>query len=167
MGKQDKVRIKNILKEGEEHLALFTEALNGNADNSGRERLRSFVSRIERMEEEKKAIQDDIKEIYSEAKGVGFDTPILKIIIRRRKEDAELRKERELLVELYENAIEGRQLELFTKEKDENVETTEEINHDPETGEVIGDTEQVDEDLDEADEGEDDTEIEDDEDYRD
>lgn len=53
------------------------------------------------------------------------------------------------------------------KEKDENVETTEEINHDPETGEVIGDTEQVDEDLDEADEGEDDTEIEDDEDYRD
>ena len=113
MAKQDKVRLNNIIKEGEEHLALFTEALNGKSDNSGRERLRSFVSRIERMEEEKKAILDDIKEIYSEAKGVGFDTSVLKIIIRRRKEDAELRKERELLVELYEDAIEGRQLDLF------------------------------------------------------
>lgn len=171
MGKQDKVRLKNLIKEGEEHLALFTEALNGKSDNSGRERLRSFVSRIERMEEEKKAIQDDIKEIYAEANGVGFDAPILKIIIRRRKEDAELRKERELLVEIYESAIEGRQLDLFVKEKEENA--TEEVKHDPETGEIIEDVKPVeggqiqepDSTDDESDEdGENDTEIEDDED---
>ncbi len=162
MAKQDKVRLNNIIKEGEEHLALFTEALNGKSDNSGRERLRSFVSRIERMEEEKKAILDDIKEIYSEAKGVGFDTSVLKIIIRRRKEDAELRKERELLVELYEDAIEGRQLDLFNKEENDG-QATEEIKHDPETGEVVEDEDQDGE----GDEGEDldDTEIEDDEDY--
>ena len=162
MAKQDKVRLNNIIKEGEEHLALFTEALNGKSDNSGRERLRSFVSRIERMEEEKKAILDDIKEIYSEAKGVGFDTSVLKIIIRRRKEDAELRKERELLVELYEDAIEGRQLDLFNKEENDG-QATEEIKHDPETGVVVEDEDQDGE----GDEGEDldDTEIEDDEDY--
>lgn len=138
MSKQNAVRLKNAIEEGKEHVALFTEALNGKADNSTREKLRLFISRIERMEEEKKAILDDIKQIYSEAKGFGFETEIMKIIIRRRKEDAQRRREKELLIETYEAAIEGRQLELFsTKEKEANDETP----HDPETGEVIEDDE--------------------------
>ena len=49
------------------------------------ERLRSFIERIERLEEEKKALSDDIREVYSEAKGTGFDIKVLRQIIRLRK----------------------------------------------------------------------------------
>ena len=51
------------------------------------ERLRSYIERIERLEEEKKALSDDIREVYSEAKGTGFDVKILRQIIRLRKMD--------------------------------------------------------------------------------
>ena len=69
------------------------------------DRLRSFIERIERMEEEKKAIADDIKEIYAEAKGNGFDTKVLRQIIRIRKQDASERMEQEALLELYMAAL--------------------------------------------------------------
>lgn len=67
--------------------------------------LRAFIQRIERMEEEKKAISDDVKEIYAEAKGNGFDTKILRLIVKRRKQDAEERAEQEALLEIYEAQI--------------------------------------------------------------
>lgn len=67
--------------------------------------LLSFIERIERMTEEKLAIQNDIKEIYSEAKGTGFDVKTLKLIIKLRKLDSDKRAEAQALLETYANAI--------------------------------------------------------------
>ncbi len=69
------------------------------------DQLRAFITRIERMEEEKKAIADDIKEIYAEAKGNGFDTKVLRRIIAIRKQDANDRMEQEALLETYMAAL--------------------------------------------------------------
>ena len=69
------------------------------------DRLRSFVERIERLEEEKKALGADIKEVYSEAKGHGFDTKILRKVIALRKKDKEERDEEETLLDLYKQAL--------------------------------------------------------------
>ncbi|MDF2095964.1 MULTISPECIES: DUF2312 domain-containing protein [Aquibaculum] len=69
------------------------------------DRLRSFVERVERLEEEKKTLQEDIKEIYAEAKSSGFDVKILRQIIRIRKQDKEERQEQEELLELYKAAL--------------------------------------------------------------
>lgn len=68
-------------------------------------RLKAFIERIERLEEEKAGLAQDIKDVYSEAKGTGFDVKILRKIIRLRKMDAEKRREEEELVELYKAAI--------------------------------------------------------------
>ncbi len=67
--------------------------------------LRSFVDRIERLEEEKKGIADDIKDLYSEAKGQGFDVKVLRKIISLRKKSKEDRQEEEELLELYKSAL--------------------------------------------------------------
>ena len=69
------------------------------------DQLRAFVERIERMEEEKAAIASDIKEIYAEAKGNGFDTKILRKIVAERKQDANERAEQEALLDLYRSAL--------------------------------------------------------------
>ena len=67
--------------------------------------LRAFIERIERLEEEKKTISDDIKEVYSEAKNSGFDTKAMRTIIRlRQKEDRE-RQEEEAMIDLYKDAL--------------------------------------------------------------
>lgn len=71
------------------------------------EQLRSFVERIERLEEEKKGIADDIKEVYAGAKSVGFDVKILRQVIRIRKMDQADRQEQEALLDVYLHAIEG------------------------------------------------------------
>lgn len=68
-------------------------------------RLKSFIERIERLEEEKAGIADDIKDVYAEAKGVGFDTKTMRKIISLRKLDHEKRREAEELLELYKTAI--------------------------------------------------------------
>ena len=69
------------------------------------DQLKSIVQRIERLEEEKKTISDDIKEVYSEAKGVGFDTKIMRQLIRLRRMDHADRREQEELLDLYKRAI--------------------------------------------------------------
>lgn len=74
-------------------------------DNVGKDQLRAFVERIERMEEEKAAIAADIREIYAEAKGNGFDSRVLRQIVRERKQDANERAEREALLDLYRSAL--------------------------------------------------------------
>jgi uncharacterized protein (UPF0335 family) len=74
-------------------------------DGVAQDQLRAFVERIERMEEEKKAIADDIKEIYAEAKGNGFDTKVLRQVIRIRKQDRSERLEQEAILELYMAAL--------------------------------------------------------------
>lgn len=77
----------------------------GNSASVAGAQLRALIERIERMEEEKKAVADDIKEIYAEAKGSGFDTKVMRILIRRRKQDRAERLEQEAILDLYEHAI--------------------------------------------------------------
>ena len=67
--------------------------------------LRSFIERIERLEEEKKGLADDIREIYAEAKGNGFDPKIMRQIIKIRKMEEHDRKEQEALLDLYAHAL--------------------------------------------------------------
>ena len=66
-----------------------------------KEHLRAFVERIERLEEEKKTIADDIRDVYAEAKATGFDAKALRTIVRLRKQDADERKEQESILETY------------------------------------------------------------------
>jgi uncharacterized protein (UPF0335 family) len=70
-------------------------------------KLKSLVERIERLEEDRAAVASDLKEVYAEAKGEGFDTKIIRKVVRLRKADAAKRQEEETLVELYISAIGG------------------------------------------------------------
>lgn len=70
-----------------------------------KDQLKAFVERIERLEEEKKSITDDIKDVYGEAKGNGFDVKALRAVIRLRKQDAAERQEHELILDTYLNAL--------------------------------------------------------------
>ena len=70
------------------------------------DRLKSFIERIERLEEEKAALTADIREVYAEAKGTGFDTKIMRQIIRIRRMDKADRQEQEELLTLYKRALE-------------------------------------------------------------
>ena len=67
--------------------------------------LKSFIERIERLEEEKKGIADDIRDVFAEAKGQGFDTKVMRQVIRLRKKDASEREEEEALLDLYMHAL--------------------------------------------------------------
>jgi len=69
------------------------------------DRLRTIIERIERLEDEKKALSDDIREIYSEAKGAGFDIKIIRQIVRLRKMDASDRSEMEQVLDVYKRAL--------------------------------------------------------------
>ena len=69
------------------------------------DRLRSFVERIERLEEEKAAISRDVREVFAEAKSVGFDTKIMRQVIRLRKLEQADRREQEELLDLYLQAL--------------------------------------------------------------
>ena len=73
--------------------------------NSASERLQSFVERIERLEEEKKALMDDIKEVFAEAKCTGFDVKIMRQVLRLRKMDAADRQEQQTILETYMQAL--------------------------------------------------------------
>lgn len=72
---------------------------------NAREQLKALIDRIERMETEKSEIAEQIKEIYSEAKGNGFDVKILRKIVRLRRQDKAKRQEEEALIDLYLSAI--------------------------------------------------------------
>ncbi len=69
------------------------------------ERLKSLIERIERLEEEKRALGEDIKEVYAEAKGTGFDAKIMRQIIRIRKRDQDELDEEETLLDVYKRAL--------------------------------------------------------------
>jgi uncharacterized protein (UPF0335 family) len=70
-----------------------------------KEHLKSFIERIERLEEEKAALAADIREVYSEAKGTGFDTKIMRQVVRLRKLDTADRQEQDAILDLYLNAL--------------------------------------------------------------
>ena len=75
------------------------------ATRFAKDHLKAFVERIERLEEEKKAIADDIRDVYAEAKGTGFDVKALRTIVRMRKQDVNERREQEAILETYMHAL--------------------------------------------------------------
>ncbi len=75
------------------------------ATRFAKDHLKAFVERIERLEEEKKALADDIRDVYAEAKGDGFDIKALRTIVRLRKQDVEERREQEAILETYMHAL--------------------------------------------------------------
>lgn len=75
--------------------------------NISKGQLKSFVERLERLEEEKATIAADIKEVFAEAKGMGFDTKTLRKVLQLRKIDADDLKEQEALLDLYMEALKG------------------------------------------------------------
>ncbi len=81
--------------------AAASDVLSGQAQGQ----LKSIVERIERLEEDKAAVQADLKEVYAEAKGTGFDVKILRKVVRLRKQDRAKRQEEEALLDLYLSAI--------------------------------------------------------------
>jgi uncharacterized protein (UPF0335 family) len=82
-------------------------ATSSTADTGGlaAERLRSFVQRIERLEEDRAGLAQDLREVYAEAKGEGFDTKVLRKLIGLRKRDPRQRREEDELLELYLSAL--------------------------------------------------------------
>ncbi len=91
-----------------ENVASFPVAENSETKDVGGvagQRLASFVERVERLEEEKTALMEDIKEVYAEAKGVGFDVRVMRKLIALRKMDTEKRRELEDILELYKSAV--------------------------------------------------------------
>ena len=70
-----------------------------------KDQLKAIVERIERLEEEKKATSDDIRDVYAEAKGTGFDIKALRSIVRMRKQDTDERREEQAVLEMYMNAL--------------------------------------------------------------
>lgn len=70
-----------------------------------KEHLRSFIERIERLEEEKQALADDIREVFSEAKGNGFDTKVMRQVLRLRRMESADRQEQEAMLDLYLSAL--------------------------------------------------------------
>ena len=85
-------------KAGHDPVLTGTEEVNAG-------HLKAFIERIERLEEEKKALADDIKDVYAEAKGTGFDVKIMRKIISIRKQDREKRREEEEILDLYMAAL--------------------------------------------------------------
>jgi len=77
----------------------------GNAQTVAAGQLRSILERIERLTEERQAYADDIKDVYAEAKGTGFDVTAIRTLIRLRKMDEDERQERESILDLYKSAL--------------------------------------------------------------
>jgi uncharacterized protein (UPF0335 family) len=75
------------------------------ATKFAKDQLKSIIERIERLEEEKKAISDDIRDVYAESKGNGYDVKVLRMIVRMRKQDANERQEQETILETYMQAL--------------------------------------------------------------
>ncbi len=69
------------------------------------DRLRLLIERIERLEEEKKGLGDDIKDVYAEAKAVGYDPKVMRVVVRLRKMRPDDRREMEAIVDTYKNAL--------------------------------------------------------------
>ena len=84
---------------------LLGEDSGDNSTTVAAAQLRSIIERIERLEEEKKTIADDIKEVKAEAKGNGFDVKAINTIIKLRKQDAAERQEQEAILDLYKSAL--------------------------------------------------------------
>lgn len=85
--------------------AAAQESTDQVATRFAKDQLKAFVERIERLEEEKKTISDDIRDVYAEAKGNGFDVKALRAVIRLRKQDKDERAEQEAILDTYLHAL--------------------------------------------------------------
>lgn len=85
--------------------AAATAATEAPATRFAKDQLKAVVERVERLEEEKKALADDIRDVYAEAKAHGFDVKALRTIVRLRKQDTDERKEQEAILETYMHAL--------------------------------------------------------------
>lgn len=86
-------------------MAPATAVKEETAHRFAKDQLKAIIARIEKLEEEKKAISDDIRDVYAEAKGTGFDVKALRTVVRMRKQDANERQEQEAILETYLNAL--------------------------------------------------------------
>ncbi len=75
------------------------------ATRFAKDQLKAIIERVERLEEEKKAIADDIRDVYAEAKGNGYDVKALRMVVRLRKQDKQEREEQEAILETYLQAL--------------------------------------------------------------
>ena len=75
------------------------------ATKFAKDQLKAFVERVERLEEEKKAIADDIRDVYAEAKGNGYDVKALRTVVRVRRQDKQEREEQEAILQTYLEAL--------------------------------------------------------------
>lgn len=82
-----------------------TATQNVTGNQSSKDQLKKFIERIERLEEEKKTISTDIGEVYSEAKGTGYDTKTIKRIVALRKKEAHVVQEEEAMLDMYKKAL--------------------------------------------------------------
>lgn len=101
---------KKTAQAGAQNVAKFPHNQNDSeeerdVENISGKRLKSFIERVERLEEEKSALGEDIKEVYAEAKGTGFEVKIMRRIVKLRKMDPDKRQEEDMLLELYQSAI--------------------------------------------------------------
>lgn len=125
ISRASKVRLKHKIRDGNAAVEAIGNLIDGKAPAIGHnkpggvavEHLKSIVERIERLEEEKAAISEDIKEVFAEAKGNGFDTKIIKKVIKLRQQDAHERDEEAALLYTYCNAL-GMQMSLFDDESE-------------------------------------------------
>jgi uncharacterized protein (UPF0335 family) len=83
----------------------MTDDITSSSETVAAGQLRAFIERIERLEEDKQAIADDIKDVFAEMKGTGFDVKAVRVIIRMRKKDQAERQEEEAILDLYLNAL--------------------------------------------------------------
>lgn len=88
-----------------EHGMMQPRAVNPDYNDATDDRLRLLLERVERLEEERKGISDDIRDVYAEAKAVGYDTKIMREIVRLRKMNPDDRHERDVILETYRNAL--------------------------------------------------------------
>jgi uncharacterized protein (UPF0335 family) len=87
------------------HTATSSIVKEAPATRFAKDQLRAIIERIERLEEEKKTLSDDIRDVYAEAKGNGFDVKALRAVVRMRKQDANERAEQETILETYMQAL--------------------------------------------------------------
>ena len=95
----------DLLNDSDDRVAARAAAGMGDNSNATDDRLRLLIERIERLEEEKKGIADDIRDVYSEAKAVGYDAKIMRQIVRLRKMKPDDRSEQEMILDTYKSAL--------------------------------------------------------------
>jgi uncharacterized protein (UPF0335 family) len=86
-------------------MSTAAAATSETAHRFAKDQLKAFVERVERLEEEKKALSDDIRDVYAEAKAIGYDTKALRAIVRLRKQDKDERQEQQTILETYMHAL--------------------------------------------------------------